>query len=411
MAAGQAIASANDNRPSQEELRHLRDRVDDLEVKTQEARKPWYKQLPLWLSIASLIISSGFSLYTAVQQMKDKRAEDLQKRLENLRTTVLQIADIRNQFLQILATSDQQNVTQFNQQSALLNTKKQVLIENADSLLSGIEKDVSPAVFLELAYEESSDGRLVEAERYYKLGLQSNRLDVLSTVALNRSLGELYLQRQTNYYRPEIGRDYYRRALEVFKNQEDGFSLYNRVYVLCSWAYLEFQNRNTEAGTKLLQRGRAEALKISDDSPSRLLALNLVNWNEQFSHHAPKSKTTLPVISGVVGQWRMLYSDSPDISGVLAVVINPDGKTFSASVDAFKGDKLIRKYTGQVYASPSGMLTLEWTGIEATPLTTMPWTYVYGTTTLKLSEDGRLSGNEYALGQASRVVRFVRREN
>jgi hypothetical protein len=109
-ATGRALEGSTTATPATDhDIRLLRDRVDSLELKAAERKTPWYKQLALWLSIISLLISAGFSLYTAYQQQQDKKAEELKKRLETLRATVLEIADLRSENLKIIATPDPTN--------------------------------------------------------------------------------------------------------------------------------------------------------------------------------------------------------------------------------------------------------------------------------------------------------------
>jgi hypothetical protein len=391
------------------DIQLLRDRVDSLELKAAERKTPWYKQLPLWLSIISLLISAGFSLYTAYQQQQDKTAEEFKRRLETLRATVLEIADLRSENLKVIATSDQ-NPSQVSQNLSIINTKRQVLIENADALLSGIEREVSSAVFVELAYEEATDERFVEAERYYKLGLQSKHLDLVSTVAISRALGELYTNPKSDLYNLELGRARFQQALDALKGHEGEYADYNRTYTLADWAYQEFANKNTDKALGLLDRARAEVLKIGVANPVRQQAQNLITIAEQFALSEKTGKISLSnnLLSALVGRWRVKYQSDSSLTGVLAILTAADGKTANASLNVFKDDKLIKKYSGQVYFLSPRAAQLEWNGIEARPAMGAPWIYIFGSTNLTISDNGRASGNEYTLGDLSRSITLTR---
>ena len=292
------------NEIPRDEFELVRTRVDNLEVKADEAKKPWYRQLPLWISILSLLVSSGFSGYTAYEQRKEHQAEELKKRLESLRATLLQIADIRNEFL--AAAAAEQNQVQLIQRSSQLNAKKQILIENADALISGIETEVSPALFIELAYEESTDGEYAGAKRHYEQGLRGKGLDTISSLAILRSLGELYMQPATTFHDNEKGREEYRQALKLLQNNEDDNTLSSRTMVWSYWAYSEFINSNAADGQRYLDEARATALKINpQNTAGRQQALSYVAIASQYSAKAATTTTAAnaagPTLAGSGG--------------------------------------------------------------------------------------------------------------
>jgi hypothetical protein len=389
---------------SKEDLDLVRTRVDKLEIKAEEAKKPWYRQLPLWISILSLLISSGFSAYTAYQQSKEQKAAELKRRLENLRSTVLQIADIRNEFV-IASTSAEPNMAQFTQRSALLNTKKQVLIENADALISGIETEVSPAIFAELAYEESADGKVEEARRYYELGLRSKHPDALTSGAIMRSLGELYMQ-PIAFHDNEKGRAYYREALRVQNGQDDA-SLSYRTYTLADWAYSEFINKNESDGQKYLQEARSTAAKITN-AATQQQAMNNVTIATQYAGDGGQARLTIS--SGakptLIGQWHISYEDDANRAGIVTIVPAQDNKSMTVSVNIFQSGNLIKKYSGALYGANDGAMQVEWSGVQTTSSPAMPWMMVYGITSLHTTKDGNILGKESTVGDVTRVVRL-----
>lgn len=394
-----------------EEIDLVRSRVDKLEIKAGEAKKPWYRQLPLWISILSLLISSGFSGYTAYHQSKEQKADELKRRLENLRSTVLQVADIRNEFV-IASTSSEQNMAQLTQRSSLLNTKKQVLIENADALISGMETEVSPAIFVELAYEESTDGKFEEAKRYYEQGLLCKHLDALTSGSILRSLGEIYMQPVTAFHDNEKGREYYREALRVQNGQDDA-TLSSRTYTLADWAYSEFINKNQVESQAHLQEAQATALKINPaNATSRQQAMNYVNLATQYSGGAGLARPAASSGTGptLIGQWRISYEDDPGRTGIVTIAPAQDNKSTIVSVNIFQGGNLIKKYSGALYGPNNGVMQVEWNGVQTTTLPAMPWMLVYGITSLHTTKDGSILGKESTVGDVTRVVRLHKAE-
>ncbi|HUI85342.1 MAG TPA: hypothetical protein VL240_14030 [Candidatus Binatia bacterium] len=385
----------------------LRTRVDNLEVKTAEAKKPWYRQLPLWISIFSLLISAGFSGYTAYEQSKEQKAEELKRRLETLRATVLQIADIRNEFIQASASPQQQNSAQFVQRSALLNTKKQVLIENAGALISGIETHVSPAILIEVAYEEGSDGKFVEAEHYYQTALQAPGLDTLTSVSVMRSLGELYMQPVTNFCDQNKGRDYYRRALERLQDRADDATLSNKALVLADWAYSEFLNHYTADGDRYLNEAQSVAERIPlQDAVIRQQALNYVSMAREYAVSTAHSKSVEPAGAKLAGDWRISYTQDPAMRGTVTFAAGPDGQSTTVTVDVFRDGNLVRKYSGPLAMERNGVMHVEWNGVQSTSSPAMPWMYVYGVSRLQLSSNGSIAGTESSLGDSTRIIRL-----
>ncbi len=392
--------------PSEFDL--VRARVDNLEVKEAEARKPWYRQLPLWISILSLLVSAGFSGYTAYVQQKEHRAEELKKRLESVRATLLQIADIRDQFLLLAASPDQNNM-QMTQRSSQLNTKKQILIENADALIDGIETEVSPALLVELAYEESTDGQYGAAKRHYEDGLRSKQLDPLSSVSILRCLGELYMKPNTGFQDIEKGRADYRQALNLAGNNQDDASLSSKTFIHSDWAYSEFLDRNTAEGEKHLAEAQAAAMKIDrQDEVARRQALSYIAMAISYAGGTKQPPATANTASDatLAGQWRISYPGESGRSGVVTVVSGPDAKTTTVNVDIFENSNLVRKYSGSLYRQADGAMQVEWNGVQSTPSPAMPWMYVYGITSLRMSKDGSMVGKESVVGDTTRVIRL-----
>lgn len=392
---------------SQSELDLVSTRVDYLELKEAEAKKPWYRQLPLWISIFSLLVSTGFSGYTAYIQKKEHQAEVLKNRMEIVRSALLQIADIRDQFLSLAAAPEQNNV-QATQRSVQLNTKKQILIENADALISGIETDVNPALIVELAYEESTDGEYDAAKRHYEFGLKNKHLDPLSTLAILRGLGDTYMQPKTNFHDNEKGREYYRRALQSSGDNDDDPALNSKTYTLAYWAYSEFLNRNMAEGNKRLAEARAAAMKISPQNKAlQQQALNYVAMASVYAGGAGQpAAVTASTDSVLAGQWRITYVGESGRSGMVTFVLGADAKTTTVNVDIFENNNLVRKYSGQLYRQADGALLVEWSGVQSTLSPAMPWMSVFGTTVMSRSKDGSLVGKEFAVGDATRVIRL-----
>jgi tetratricopeptide (TPR) repeat protein len=393
------------NEIPRDEFELVRTRVDNLEVKAAEAKKPWYRQLPLWISILSLLVSSGFSGYTAYEQRKEHQAEELKKRLESLRATLLQIADIRNEFL--AAAVAEPNQVQLIQRSSQLNAKKQILIENADALISGIETEVSPALFIELAYEESTDGEYADAKQHYEQGLRGKGLDTISSLAILRSLGEIYMQPGTTFHDNEKGREEYRQALKLLQNNEDDSTLSGRTMVWSYWAYSEFVNGSAADGQRYLDEARTTALKINpQNTAGRQQALSYVAIASQYSGKAGQSPTAASSAAGptFAGQWRISYQGEPGRTGLVTVAPGPDGKTTTVNVDIFENQNLVRKYSGPLYVQGDGAIQVEWSGVQSTASPAMPWMALYGSTILRVSKDGNMVGKESAVGDVTRVI-------
>jgi hypothetical protein len=409
MAAAQVPPIVQSEETVEKNVAILRSRVDQLELGSKVEQKPWYKQIPLVLSICSLLISTGFSLYTAYEQSVEKQKVELKNKLELLRTTVLQIADVRNEFLQA-ATLDQ-NTPQFAAKSSLLNTKKQVLIQAAGTLLAGIEDKVSPGIIAELAYEESADNKLLEAKRDYELALRSPELDLITNMACHRALGELYMQPGSPFYSLALGRAEFDKAHGLLKDQQNDFAYFQSTYLYADQAYFEFINHQTNDGQKKIFEAQNASSSINAASPYRSQAANFIVLSQQQAQPSTYQNPTasaMALLSRFAGKWALRYANAPDITATLLIVINPDGKTGNGNMSAFRGGQLIKKYTGQIFVADAGTIQLEWTGVESKVTVMAPFVPIYGSTSFKMSDADAVVGNEFCLGETSRKVKLSR---
>jgi hypothetical protein len=251
-------------------------------------------------------------------------------------------ADVRNELLSAFSNL---NTTQFFQKSSLLNTKKEVLLETAGALLSGMENKVSPAIIVALAFEESTDNKFVEARQHYELALQLPAVDVITKIACRRSLGELYMQPRSPFYSLDLGRKQFRDALATLDGQEDDFAFYYRAFILSDQASFEFINAKPREASASLEEARAASLKVATVSPLRQQAASLVLMAEQYIQNSAPNRTDEfdgRLLSHFDGRWRVRYQDDPGLSGFLIVMASSDGKTGNGNLGVFRSGQLIK---------------------------------------------------------------------
>jgi hypothetical protein len=442
MATNSLPAAVRPEEDPRGDIRNLQQQVTALELESLEQKKPWYKQPSTIISMVAVFISATFSVYTAWTQSGQRKHEEIAKKLETLRATVLQIADLRNEWVQSQVNMDK-NSPQFMQREGLINTKKQVLIENADAIIGDVRKYVSPSVFEILAYETQADSKFSDAQTYYELALASEYGSSLSDVQsgnsswmkklwvafgfgnnagrqaassgfsklfIKKDLALLYMQPNTgvDIYNPKRGRDLLKEVIAELDRYKDEYAIQSKAFVLLVWAAAEFDNKNTVAARNLRDQARAEALRLQPWNIHRQQYLeNIVQIEQTYvteGNVAPATSIGL-FKSVVLGGWKVFYSKDPSLVGSAFFYLSPETKSMAMAMSVMKDNKLVKKYAGAASMTNPSTIRIDWNGSVSPPSSMGP--YVIGTTVMKIGRNG-ITGTEYTLGDETRTIHLVK---
>jgi tetratricopeptide (TPR) repeat protein len=213
---------------SKDPVEYLRERVDLLELSSQERKKPWYRQPSTLIAVVALIVSVMTTLYSQAAS----KQESIRSKKEELRRLVISLIDIRQAVLKASPLPESPEI-----QSA--SREQRVYLQAAQRLVRQIPLEVSSYEYQVLAEELASAGELSEAEDYFRRSVSAST----SPFETLQSLGSL----GTFYFTPGPNRDVNRarktfeEASNVLKDQTDPHAIQMRGLHYENWAATEYQ--------------------------------------------------------------------------------------------------------------------------------------------------------------------------
>ena len=72
----------------------VRNQVDLLRVEVADKKRPWFKQVPVVVSMVSLMVSFTLGVVGFVYQYKTKKDDDINKQIESLNEIMVNVSDI-----------------------------------------------------------------------------------------------------------------------------------------------------------------------------------------------------------------------------------------------------------------------------------------------------------------------------
>jgi hypothetical protein len=242
--------------------------VDLLQISTAERKKSWHKEIGSVISVLAILISVFTFAYSQIGQ----HAEEIRSKKKELRETLAALIDLREDFqTRIGSITDPQSRESA---SVMLNNKRLIHLEAADSLVTQIPDYVSWAEYLFLAYEYQADSNFAEAEHYYQEAIDAGRTAV-GKISSIRALAALYFSPGPLRDFGK-GRKYFGDALEVVKNPSDPYMVYTLGYSYEQWGLYELWNGFQMEGNQMIERARKYYLDLPD-SPLKKQALDLLD--------------------------------------------------------------------------------------------------------------------------------------
>jgi hypothetical protein len=244
----------------------LRDQVDALQIKAAERETPWYRQPSMLFSIFAL----GISVWLTIsgnrfqQEVRDATLKDARTAL--VRQNIMTLADLQMQ----LADAQQKNLNNpaiTAELSANLNAKRQMLIEETESLIGKLGGDVTSAEYVNVGGELARDGRMAEAILYYDSALKKAPTPLAKSQA-SRSLAFAWMTAGANV-NADSGRYYWKKALAFVNNHNDQYQLFLSVFHLQAWAVMESNLGNGARVDTLMKEAREKADLLIPGTPMR----------------------------------------------------------------------------------------------------------------------------------------------
>jgi hypothetical protein len=243
------------------DLKLVRDQVDLLQIAATEKQQPWYKQRP---SLASLL-ALGASIVTFVISQHGSSLQEIRSKQETLRKL---LTDVLTQQIeqqdQLTRISDPGKRAQF---SSVLNNKRIIWLNAAESLVDQLGTHVSSSEYETLAEQERNNAEFEKAKQYYVKSVHVAKDRFARSVAF-RALGDFYL-RCLPMRDLKQGQEYFNKAIAALGNPTDDYSNYMMGYTYEMWAYGDQFNNLGNERAEHVKKAREYYSAISQSNPLR----------------------------------------------------------------------------------------------------------------------------------------------
>ena len=254
-----------------EQYRILKKEVDLLQISVMSVKPPWYKNIPIIVSVLALCFSFG----TTYVSNKRIEAQDIQDLKEELRGMLQQLAGIPTRSFELTKTySGDPNAIAFI--GGQLNQENSLLAFQAADLITKLPEDKITAIelySLAVAFQYSYEIQTASEMFSHSFELAD---DMNTAVAAKRGMANALYQ----LGQPEAGRVQFQDALNIFSAHQDHNDFIRKsthIVTLLNWAGAEANGGNfTQARQKL-----DDAKNIVESLPSGQVTTQLAGQVEQ----------------------------------------------------------------------------------------------------------------------------------
>jgi hypothetical protein len=385
----------------------LRLQVDQLQIDVSEKKKPWYQQSSIVLSLIALALSTAFSLFTVIDQLNNRREEEIEKKLESLRQIILQIYDTKKDWL-AAASNAEKDLVNYMRVDRVASSQRQILLERADAIIKNIEPRVSTNIFISLGSEAQNDSLFEKAKIYYEIGLKRSEITDAQKINIHSSLGSIFMTPGIKLHNISSGREHFNDAISLVSG-EDELSYEMRGRLLASLAVAEFNNKNRQMGFITLNKAKAEIEKMDQNNPQR--RYDLIGIKSIFELNSNPAKVSFfnqlkDLTEGLLGDWEIQYDD--DFMPVCKAIFlpNQDHSGLIVSIDGYINNMFVKKLSGSGTLLDSNTLRIDWAG-GTIAMDGFKWVQEAGMMNLS-KKNGKWSGVDFILGGKSTKITLRR---
>lgn len=380
--------------------RALQSKVDTL----QTDEKSWYQNASVLVSLLAVLVTVGLTSYNMYLQSVGIMQQEIKERQANVRTAVTNLVAARKENIILMQRA---NTNDRNQLDILINSQRQVLLEDAKALvdeLGELGTGASTNTLLILGYELQTDSDFKTAHSYYKQALQSARTEHLDRVVALRSLAGLRMIPNTGIADYKQGRDYWQQAINIQKNRNDEYGLFLLGTTYSNWGSTEDMLGNKKKAIKLLRQADEsyKAMDIKNPLRERALQTN----NQKLDYIA--SPTASISAAQLIGAWKISYSSNYELSGNTLVTLSPDNSTLLIMGETMNRNGIVvQKLSGHGILIGSDSFRIEWQGAKMGVHGPEP---LQGSTLLKKVGINEFEGTVNILGTKPTKVKYTKNE-
>lgn len=210
--------------------------VDALQVHVMEKAAPWYKQIPLVVTLLVSVAALGFSFWTNNKSEERLVRQDRHAARAELRGLIQRLQALPKEAFNASRTYSEDPVAR-NAFGGLIITETLVLAQQASELIEELDGEVTGTEYYATSYAFGATGQWAEATRLVDEGLEVTSDPSTQTALLRQAATARFAVGD-----PMGGRTRYQQALDVV----DAFG--NKLLAASSQAWTETMWANAELG-------------------------------------------------------------------------------------------------------------------------------------------------------------------
>jgi hypothetical protein len=224
-------------------------------TKANAVKGEWYNDPAiLWSflsgigSIAAVIVAS----IAFVSSHRDQSEQRLRQKREELRGVLEKLISFREEFGKLgMIRYDHERASA----SSLLNVKRSIYLEAAESIAEEISSSVGPSEYYVIGFENIAESDIVSGLNYYKKAAGiAHKTSNTKQSEIWRSLAGTYYRKEPGVFNVPEGRKAFEMAVKAVKDASDYYSIYVRALCFRDWGAAEAWSGNfNEAKTRLDQ--------------------------------------------------------------------------------------------------------------------------------------------------------------
>jgi hypothetical protein len=380
-----------------DQLRTTQAEISQIRLERKEEKKPWWRQTAIVISIFGLLLSSGFSVYTVLDQARQRLDQARQRKATSLDSRLADIVALRMEDARQAAALASTNLTAYRMWTSAALVKRAMLVDAVVAAVHDLHDDISATAALAVGTELIQDGRYPEAEKIVNVGLKAARAAQSSTGALTSLLAEVYMLQGNPLYNPARGRDLYNQAIDSFSNRVDFSALNNKLSVILFWAPAEAGLGNPKESAQLIQLAR-QTLAASP-LPAAVKAV-LAGMTDNVANQIQQANaSSLYEPSRLLGNWWI--SDSENKKSSLVIAILPGSPVPAFERDQIEAGILANRINGTIFVTDPNHMRLDWN--VALTLNRGAPMQIAGYSDVRLHPNGVLNGIDYPFGLPSKT--------
>ncbi len=201
-----------------------------------------------------------------------QNVEQNRSRREELRNITMQLIELRDKFNN--EVSAMPDAGKRETASIFINNKRQIYLESAINITRQIPKQVASSEYAFLAFEFMADANFKQAEEFYKKAVSAAKFTLARIIAL-RAIGSFYFL-QSPLRNFELGRKYFKEAVDLLSNPSDAYSLYTQGYTYETWGLQELANGFELEGRSKIDSARKYYRDLPNNYPLKASALEVL---------------------------------------------------------------------------------------------------------------------------------------